>query len=121
MKNNKGFSLVELVIVIAIMAILVGVIAPAIIKYIDKARTSKCRNDREVIRLEFEATFAGSHLDYDNPTAVEKVLNDVLTERGYKPVDDGKIEGLCRYGGTVTYDIEEGRMLIIECDKHKDD
>ncbi|MCQ2541905.1 MAG: prepilin-type N-terminal cleavage/methylation domain-containing protein, partial [Lachnospiraceae bacterium] len=28
MKNNKGFSLVELIIVIAIMAILVGVIAP---------------------------------------------------------------------------------------------
>ncbi|MBP3295880.1 MAG: prepilin-type N-terminal cleavage/methylation domain-containing protein, partial [Lachnospiraceae bacterium] len=28
MKNNKGFSLVELIIVIAIMAILVGVMAP---------------------------------------------------------------------------------------------
>lgn len=40
MKNNKGFSLVELIIVIAIMAILVGVMAPQLIKYIEKANAS---------------------------------------------------------------------------------
>lgn len=38
--NNKGFSLVELIIVIAIMAILVGVLAPQLIKYIEKAKVS---------------------------------------------------------------------------------
>ena len=37
-KNNKGFSLVELIIVIAIMAILSAVIGLAIIRYIAKAR-----------------------------------------------------------------------------------
>ncbi len=40
MKNNKGFSLVELIIVIAIMAILVGVMAPQLIKYIEKSKVS---------------------------------------------------------------------------------
>ena len=40
MKNNKGFSLVELIIVIAIMAILVGVMAPQLIKYIEKTNIS---------------------------------------------------------------------------------
>lgn len=38
--NNKGFSLVELIIVIAIMAILVGVLAPQYLKYVEKSRTS---------------------------------------------------------------------------------
>lgn len=40
MRNNKGFSLVELIIVIAIMAILIGVMAPQLIKYIEKTNVS---------------------------------------------------------------------------------
>ncbi len=39
--NNQGFSLVELVIVIAIMAILVGIVGTQVIPYIDKARKAK--------------------------------------------------------------------------------
>lgn len=40
MKKDKGFSLVELIIVIAIMAILVAVMAPILIRYIEKAKIS---------------------------------------------------------------------------------
>ena len=39
-KDNKGFSLVELIVVIAIMAVLVGVLAPQLIKYVEKSRES---------------------------------------------------------------------------------
>lgn len=39
--GNKGFSLVELIIVIAIMAILVGVMAPQLLKYVERSRQSK--------------------------------------------------------------------------------
>ncbi len=36
--GNKGFSLVELIIVIAIMAVLMAVLAPQLIKYVEKSR-----------------------------------------------------------------------------------
>lgn len=39
--SNEGFSLVELIIVIAIMAILIGVVALAVIPYLEKSRESK--------------------------------------------------------------------------------
>ncbi len=38
--NDKGFSLVELIIVIAIMAVLVVVLAPQYLKYVEKSRNS---------------------------------------------------------------------------------
>lgn len=52
-KNNKGFSLVELIVVMAIMAILAVTLAPRLLNYVDKARQA---NDREVINNIYTAT-----------------------------------------------------------------
>lgn len=38
--GNKGFSLVELIIVIAIMAVLVAILVPQYIQYVEKSRVS---------------------------------------------------------------------------------
>ena len=41
--NNKGFSLVELIIVVAIMAVLIGVLAPTYLKYVESSKkTTDC-------------------------------------------------------------------------------
>ena len=42
--NNKGFSLIELIIVIAIMAILVAIIAPNLTKYLGKSKANRPRD-----------------------------------------------------------------------------
>ena len=49
-RNNKGFSLVELIVVIAIMAVLVGVLAPAYLKYVESSREKKDANNLEEVR-----------------------------------------------------------------------
>ncbi len=36
--TNKGFSLVELIIVVAIMAVLIGVLAPQYLRYVEKTK-----------------------------------------------------------------------------------
>lgn len=54
-KKNAGFSLTELVIVISILAILVGMIVPSYLSYVEKARRSvdmeNAKNIETVLRL----------------------------------------------------------------------
>lgn len=57
-ENNKGFSLVELIIVIAIMAVLVGVLAPQFIKYVESSKQSTDIQNAAEIRAAVEAFVA---------------------------------------------------------------
>ena len=64
--NNKGFSLVELIVVIAIMAVLVGVLAPQFIKYVESSRrstdVSNAQNIQSAILADIaEATWSGTN------------------------------------------------------------
>ena len=54
--TNKGFSLVELIIVIAIMAVLVGVLAPQYIKYLDKSKISSDKQLTDNVRQAMTTT-----------------------------------------------------------------
>lgn len=49
--NNKGFSLVELIVVMAIMAILAVTLAPKLMQYVDKARKA---SDEQVVNTIFD-------------------------------------------------------------------
>jgi len=42
-RNDKGFSLIELIIVITIMAILTALVAPQLLRYVEQARVAKDR------------------------------------------------------------------------------
>ncbi len=67
-KNNKGFSLVELIIVIAIMAILAGALAPALIKYINKSRRSTDIQNADSLRTAVQTALS-------NPDAADVVVD----------------------------------------------
>ncbi len=73
--NNLGFSLVELIIVIAIMAILAGAIAPAVIKYIRKARASRATEELRTIVTAVETGLISSYADEYELNA-DKVYTD---------------------------------------------
>ena len=67
--NNAGFSLVELIIVIAIMAVLIGVLAPQFIQYVAKSRVSTdLQNVEEMITA--TDTYAADHESFSQSGAI---------------------------------------------------
>lgn len=70
-KNNKGFSLVELIVVIAIMAVLVGVLAPQFIKYVENSRQSTDIQNVQEVKSAIEV-YAAATADNMNGSVVFK-------------------------------------------------
>ena len=58
--EEKGFSLVELIIVMAIMAILVGVVASQVIPYMEKSRQAKDQQQLSGIATDITSAIASS-------------------------------------------------------------
>ncbi len=93
--NNKGFSLVELIIVIAIMAILIVVLAPQYLKYVEKSRVSSDQttivefvNAMQVlasdpdITLDSAKSYKISGPDSNDMITVSSDLASLLTQEG---------------------------------------
>ena len=64
-KSNKGFTLVELIIVIAVIAILTAVAAPQYIKYVEKSRIAKDENNAASIQTAIETAIVDLNSDAD--------------------------------------------------------
>ncbi len=120
--GNKGFSLVELIVVIAIMAVLVGVLAPTLIKNVEKSRESTDMQNLDSLRgsvvtaLSTEKvaseTATGYTFTYDNTgklvdckTEMAKELNEALPKGVVMKSTAGK-------SGTVTVTINNGSVSV---------
>ena len=94
--KNKGFSLVELIIVIAIMAVLAAAIAPALIRYINKSRKADDIAAADAIGATFQSAMTEDEDMYDwlNACCNKENLGKLANDRPYRVVaycsiDDG--------------------------------
>lgn len=86
-KDNKGFTLVELIIVVAILAILVGILAPQYTKYVEKSRRSSDVSNLE--SLVKAAQVAAADTDYDIPEGTYKIIIDGASATAGTRVEKG--------------------------------
>lgn len=88
--NNKGFSLIELIIVIAIMAVLVAIIAPNLTKYLGKSKKNTDNKNRD----EIESTLKTCLTDYDmeHDALITDGASNTVTVRWAKNASSGKVE-----------------------------
>ncbi len=142
--GNKGFSLVELIVVIAIMAVLVGVLAPTLIRNVEKSRESTDLQNLDSIRQSVVTALSSESVAKYAPTGSDSVeINystnltgtaDTLSGKLYDEMNEdnslgvkmkssaaskGTIKITVSGGGKVTVGVYNGTDLI-KCSRTKD-
>lgn len=119
--NDRGFSLIELIIVITIMGILVGVLTPMFVKYVDKSKKAKDVYTADQIARAVNVAFVENPEAYDvfqmwtgrscNVTVMEKGVPVSYTV--YRVASNGKQDtnkrSNCFNGGTTEFKGPGGR------------
>jgi len=93
--KNEGFTLIELIVVIAIIAVLSGIIMFSITQYISKGKDSNMKSNLAVLVLAGETYYSGnnnSYQDFCNPDINSAVKNAVSQ---MPPNPNGACAGLC--------------------------
>ncbi len=105
--NNKGFTLVELIVVLVILAILAAILVPALLGYIDKAKEGQYAEEGHAILVAAQG-YETEQYAKKNSTPVANFTGDT---KALKYVNDivspTKVKTLTVILGTSTTDIHD--------------
>ena len=76
--RNKGFTLIEMIVVIAIIAVLIALVAPLMTKYIATARQAKADGAAKSLYTAAEAVIAEETLNGTTSFVESDVASDAL-------------------------------------------
>lgn len=95
-RNVYGFTLIEFVVVIGMVAILVSIMIPSLTHYFNSMSETICLSNRKTIERLFEASMIITINEMSFSSFIEEYLDDI-----------------CPNGGVISYEDDE-----IKCSKH---
>ena len=96
LSKNKGFTLVELIVVLVILAILAAILVPTLLGYIDKARSEKDFATAQSIRVATQAQIDELYGKGDNEVSKADITTSDVKKEIFKlvgAVSGNKIDG----------------------------
>ena len=92
--SNNGFTLIELMVVLAIIAILLGILVPNVIGCIERSKEEVCKTNRLQIERTYHLQLQVEGIDHSNMFFEEFLDNynqDVCPSHGVIMYKDGKV------------------------------
>lgn len=112
--SNKGFTLIEIVIVIVIIAILAAILVPALTNWIDKARLASLKSEADTIRLSVVAGIDHEFSDTVNDVVItDSDVNDDFWN------EISKMANVELSASNVTFTINKGSLIDLTYSKGK--
>ena len=106
-KNNKGFSLVELIVVVAIMAVLMGILVPTLVKNVEKSKKQKDASAIEEIRSTMVTTLADpTYSDIEATIVYDGTTIDIDVPKTSDPVPPINDDDVTNFLTAVNADVE---------------
>ena len=118
--KDRGFSLTELLVVVAIMVVLVGVTAPMLISHIHKARVAKDWANLRSYYMEAQADFIST--GEINPVIYKDIdVNETFFEqrREIEYLDGTKVKLQAGYFAVAVDDAGNGYHIAYQCNEYK--
>lgn len=104
-RNKKGFTLVEVIVVLVILAILIAIAVPSVMKYIDDANDAKYEAQARGAMVALEAAYVK---DYGPDKKVDTLnLNDVIKGELGITEETFKVEAFTNTEATIAYTATE--------------
>ena len=104
-RNQKGFTLVELMIVVIIIGILVAIAIPVYNSTQKKAKETACEANIRVI----QSAILQAQLEEESPKSLDDIVKYL----------DGRELPKCPLGGTYSLDTDDNGNYVVSCDHKK--
>lgn len=117
--------MIELIVVVSVLAILLGLLAPQYTKYVEKSRRAACDADINTIMKSYQVE-AIEHTP-NNVKEAQDLLKEIITSEGGKPKENtsfnngGQYTGICKSKGEYTCLFpDDYRYVSIKCSVHRE-
>ena len=106
--DNKGFTLVELIVVLVILAILAAILVPALLGYIDEAKNKQLEIHGKSVYTAAQAVASRMYAKNADPTAATTLMDGTQADSAYFIAETKKLSEIASFGTNAKAIIDFG-------------